>query len=201
DPAVQAPSFERLSSPNFQFEERIFTKAEQNYQIFLTSSSITSPVVELYKTGVFHLMGEISGMTPVYSLHPPFLFYYEETNRDETSFYYNHSDSLISGIADNLEMLNETMQARFNTTLVFMPVPNKYTIYHKFVNNDPYDDFLPRLCNEVERRGVRTVRLYERFIGSKEILYFPTDSHWNAAGMNIALDETAKVLRPMLEGR
>ncbi len=199
DPAIEQPSAETFSSRYHQLEDRMFVKAEQNYQIFLTSSSITSPLVEWYKTGVFHLLGEISSMTPMYSLHPPFLFYYEETNRDETSFYYHHSDTLISAIADNLEMLNDAMQSTYNATLVFMPVPNKYTIYHKFVNNDVYDDFLPRLCDEAERRGVHTIRLYERFIDSKKILYYPSDSHWNLTGMNIALDETAKVLRSIME--
>ncbi len=76
----------------------------------------------------------------------------------------------------------------------------KDSIYHKFVHNDVYDNFLPRLCNETERRGVRTIRLYERFVDSKEILYFPTDSHWIGAGVNIALEVATRVLRsiPMI---
>ena len=152
-------------------------------------------------TFAFRWFGIISNATPVYSLNHPFLFYVEETTGQETGYYFPHSDSVIVAIAENLEMMNDALQRHYNAQLVFMPIPNKYTIYHTLVNSDTYDDFLPRLCGEAERRGVRTIQLFQRFKDSKDILYFPTDSHWNERGMMIALDETLKVLRSLHEER
>jgi hypothetical protein len=181
-----------------EITSRWFTNTEYNYEVFFSSSNVMTPLVELWNTAKFHLLNSISDKTPTYALAPPFLFYHEETARGSvTSFYYPHTDTLINAIADNIEMLNNGLFERCNLELVFMPVPNSYTLYHKFVNDDAYDNFLPRLCNEVERRGVKTIRLYERFAASNDILYFPTDSHWNERGLKIAVDEAVKVLSAM----
>ena len=184
------------------FERRWFTGAERNYEVLLTSSSITAPVIELWNTACFTVLGRISEMTPVYSLNPPFLFYEEEVSRVKlNSFYAPHPDSSVEEIADYIAAVRSTLQKRYNTELVFMAIPNSYTIYHKFVNNDIYDNYLPRLEKYLNQRGVRTIDLYERYIDSKEIVYFPTDSHWNALGCEIALHETLRQLREMGWGR
>lgn len=177
------------------FQERWFTHAEQQYQFLLQSSGLTTPLLEAWNTTLFHFLGKISGETPVYSLHPPFLFYADETVPDSaSSFYFAHPDGLVEMIADNIAELQQTLADRYNAELVFMPVPSKYTLYHSLLNNDPYDNFLPRLCAALKKRGVKTVDLYERFAASNDTLYFPTDSHWNAKGAALALMQTMKVL-------
>jgi hypothetical protein len=169
-------------------QRRWFTDAEKNYQIFLTGSFITSPAVELWNTAMFSALGRISEKTPVYSLTPPFLFYEEEVAHNRTcGFYYPHSDSLIDDIADVLATLNERLKVEYDADLIFMPIPNAYTLYHKFINADPYDQFIPRLDSALNKRGVATADLYTPFTTTNEILYFPTDSHWNARGVSIAL--------------
>jgi hypothetical protein len=176
-------------------KRRWFTEAEKNYEVFLTSSDYTSPLIELWNTFRFTTLKQISSETPVYSLNPPFLFEAEEISRnDETSFYYPHTDSLIAQIADNIALQKDVLLSDYNAELVFMPVPNPYTLYHTFINNDTYDNYLPRLCSELEKRGVRTIQLYEKFREAKNILYFPTDTHWNAEGAAIAVDQTMNVL-------
>jgi hypothetical protein len=135
-------------------------------------------------------------------MNPPFLFYDEEVVRGKnTSFYYPHTDSLVAQIADNIALISETMKSRYNTDLLFMPIPNAYTLYHKFINNDTYDGFVPRLEDELEKRGVKTVKLYQKFLDSNDVLYFPTDSHWNAQGVGIALDEIVVQLHSVSRGR
>lgn len=174
---------------------RWFTDAEKNYEIFLTSSDITSPLIELWNTLRFAVLGQISDETPVYSTHPPFLFEKEEVEAaSPTSYYYPHTDSLIASVAGNIAATARLLRERYGAELVFMPIPNPYTLYHSFVNDDPYDNFLPRLCNQLEKRGVRTVQLYQKFRKAPFPLYFPTDTHWNADGAALALDETMKVL-------
>jgi len=176
-------------------KRRWFTEAEKNYEVFLTSSDYTTPLIELWNTFRFTALKQISSETPVYSLNPPFLFEAEEVSRDEvTSFYYHHTDSLIAQIADNIAVQRDTLLANYNAELVFMPVPNPYTLYHAFINNDSYDDYLPRLCAELEKRGVRTIQLYQKFREAENILYFPTDTHWNAEGAKIAVDQAVSVV-------
>ena len=180
------------------FERRWFTDAEKNYEILLTSSSVTAPIIEVWNTMCFSVLGRISEKVPVYSLSPPFLFYDEEVVQGKTtSFYYPHTDSLIAQIADNVAAISSALKEQYNTDLLFMPIPNAYTLYHTFINNDQYDGFVPRLESALEERGVKVVKLYQKYVDTKDILYFPTDSHWNAQGVAIALEETLSELRRM----
>ena len=191
---VSRPPEPRLSSWEL-VERRWFTDAEKNYEILWTSSTVTSPLIEWWNTACFTLLGRISDQTPVYSLHPPFLFYEEDVSHEKVNgFYYPHPDSLIEDIADNIDAARMLLKERYNADLLFMAIPNAYTIYHRFVNNDAYDDYLPRLEMQLNRRGVRTIDLYRKFCESKEVVYFPTDSHWNARGAAIALQQTLEQL-------
>jgi hypothetical protein len=180
---------------------RWFTEAERNHEVFLTSSDCTAPVVEVWNTFRFLSLGQISGETPVYSLTPPFLFEKEEALPGSvTSFYYPHTDSLVEAVADVIGEMGEILRTRYNAELVFMPVPGSYTLYHGFVCADTYDEFLPRLCAAVERRGTRTIPLYRVFRDSDEVLFFPTDTHWNAKGAGLALREILRVVEEVRAG-
>jgi len=175
--------------------DRWFVNSERNYAFFLNNSIFFSPIVERWNSMNFNVLGRISRNTPVFSINPPFLFLAAETDPNlVSSFYCEHSDAVITRIAANLKTMRENLDRTCNVELIFMPVPNKYTICHGIVNKDSYDLFVPRLCSELERRGVATIRLYEKFISSPDQLYFPTDTHWNANGISIALDETRKTL-------
>ena len=172
-----------------------FTGAEKNFQVLMTSSNLTSPVMELWNTFRFVAFKQISEETPLYSLDPPFLFDKEEVVQNlTTSYYYPHTDTLIDQIASNILLYKKLLQSRYNAELVFMPVPNPYTLYHTLINSDPYDGFVPKLCGKLERKGVRTISLYDKFCESKKRLYFPTDTHWNADGVQIAVDQTVNLL-------
>jgi hypothetical protein len=200
DPIINPPGSEDVRSPlSRTFDElrdRWFVKSESNYQYFLRNCFLTSPIIEIWNSLNFEFLNRISKTTPVYSVAPPVLFLYSETEPQlPSSFYYPHSDQLISTIADHFKVIKDELFSRYNTELIFMPIPNKYTIEHKVINSDAYDDFLPKLYAELEKRNVRTVRLYEKLSSSNEELYFPTDTHWNGKGVSLALDELLKVLR------
>ncbi len=178
-----------------EIEQRYFTDAETNVEVVLFSSDITSPIVEAWNTLRFNVLGQISDETPLYSLHPPFLFYKEETAPGmHTSFYYPHPDRLVDQIADNLARMDSALRSNYNAVLLFMPIPSAYTLYHTMINNDTYDNYLPRLCRELEKRGVKTIQLYDLFRSSPKVLYLPTDTHWNADGARLATDQAAAVV-------
>ena len=75
-----------------------------------------------------------------------------------------------------------------------MPVPNKFTIYgyritkNKY-NDATYDGFLPRLYGALERKGVKFVNIYDKFMKSDELIYWQEDTHWNQTGRYKALME------------
>ena len=176
----------------------VFADDEQGFRAIFAFSRLTRPVAEALFTLRFSLFGAISEQCPVYSLNPPFLFLRQETDHDlPSSFYQRHDDALIGRLADNIVKVRDALKPDANTEFVFMPVPGKYTVYHVLLNNDPYDRFLPRLCDAVERKGVRTVRLYEKFAAEPGFTFYPTDSHWTPRGNEIALDETMKVLHDL----
>ncbi len=76
-----------------------------------------------------------------------------------------------------------------------MPVPNAMSLYHDPSVHGAYDGFLPRLCDAVEKRGVKVIRLWEPFKSAAEPVYYPADTHWNAAGVEIALRGALRAAR------
>jgi hypothetical protein len=73
-------------------------------------------------------------------------------------------------------------------------MPAKYTVYHGILNDDPYNQFLPRLYSGLEKRGVRYVNVYDAFMNSRDTLYYRTDSHWNQKGIDLAYALTVEYI-------
>jgi len=62
------------------------------------------------------------------------------------------------------------------------------------LNDDPYNDFLPRVYTGLEKRGIPAIPLYEDYKNSEELLFFGTDVHWNVKGLSIAIDNTVELI-------
>jgi hypothetical protein len=176
----------------------IFVKdSEVRYSLFLTRSYFTEKIYSLIATFKFDVFGYIAETTPAYALNQdvPWLFYYEEVNEDNTSFYYQHNDADIETYCNNIADLRKKLKDRYNLDMLFLPMPCKYTVYHKFINEDPYNNLLPRIYKGLEKRGVPVIKVYDDYVQSNEILYFGTDTHWNTRGLDIALSRTLQYLK------
>jgi len=163
---------------------------DERYIFLLKNNVATRPIFEALSTAGFHWFGKISSSTPVYSLKPPLLFFEEETGlgAENPSLYTQHSDALVQRMAHNIANLRDGLRSQYGLDMVFMPIPNKLTIYGKFADaTTPYDNFLPRLLDALEHQGVKTIRLYEAFRASPELLYFASDTHWNCRGIDLAV--------------
>ena len=170
---------------------------ELKYTTLLARSYPTTHIYSNMATFRFDTYKYISTMTPEYSLdeEDPWLFSWRQLKEDNPGgFYYNHPDTLIDTYCDNIAHLAAQLDKRYNLKMVFMPIPSKYTIYHTLINEDTYNNFLPRLYAGLEKRGIPVIKLYDRYKNSDEILYYGTDTHWNEKGLNVALDETIKTL-------
>ena len=166
------------------------------YWTLLSRNYLTTGIFSFITTLKFDVFKYISGMTPVYYLEDerPWLFYYEQVNEEESSFYYQHSQDEMDTYCDNIADLASKLYTHYNLKMVFMAIPSKYTIYHTLLNDDPYNDFLPRIHAGLEERGIPVIPLYEDYINSEEVLFFGTGSHWNATGLSIAIDNTVDLL-------
>jgi hypothetical protein len=175
-----------------QIANDIFANTDERHKLLLKHNFFMDTADACLNTLAFEHFKHISSDTPWYSLHPPFLFYGGEVS----CFQSKHDDAFVDQLADNVALLDRTLSERFNCTLVFVPLPNKVTLYSKLAGNEKYDDFLPRLCAALKRRGVRTVEVLPEFQKQSELLYWPTDTHWNDLGINIAVRQTLAMFPP-----
>jgi hypothetical protein len=180
---------------DFIIENAYPVDLEKKYSVLLQKSFLTHFIYKELASFKFNLFGNISSLTPLYKKNPPWLFYYQEVNKKTTSFYYKFSDEEIKSICDGIQELSIFLKDKYNIEFIFFPIPNKYTIYHKILNNDEYNNFLPRIYAELNRRNVKVCEIYEKFINSDKELYYPTDTHWNAEGVNLAVPLLLRFLK------
>jgi hypothetical protein len=179
-------------TPYEQAKNFLFKKnSEKLYATLLKRGYFFDGIYEFFASMRFNLFGYISPLTAKYSIaKDPWLFYEKEFGNEPGGFSYQYTDDEIERYADNIFALGKNMKDTYNLDLVFMPIPNKYTVYHDMVDNHPYNNFLPRLYKELDKRHVQYVNLYHEFISSTDILYYGTDTHWNKKGVDRALKLT-----------
>jgi len=177
-------------NPYFAFKDFLFNhNSEQLYALFLKRGYVINHIYSYFVTRRFDLFGYISPMTDKYKLQEvPWLFYAKEYNSEPGGFYYLYTDEELNTYADNISLLSRNFKSQYDLDLIFMTVPNKYSIYHTMVNNDCYNDFLPRLYTELEKRGVIYIDLYHEYKSSTDTFYYGTDTHWNKKGVDKALE-------------
>ena len=174
-------------------------QTEELYTKLLQRSYITTRIYEWIATLKFNLFGYVSRLTPKYTLkneEDPWLFYHREVSDEHWGFYYQHSEEEINTYCNNIADLAEKLEKEFNLKMVFVVVPNKYTIYHTMLNDHTYNDLLPDIYKGLEKRNIPVVKLYRPYLRNKEDkLYHGTDTHWNQQGIDIAVNRTIKVIK------
>jgi hypothetical protein len=163
--------------------------SEQLYSLLLKRGYLIHNIYSFFVTLRFDWFGYISPMTGKYKMQKdPWLFYSKEYGNEPGGFYYHYTDNEIKTFAGNILLLSRNLKENYNLELIFMPVPNKYSIYHKMINNDQYNNFLPDLYAELDQLNIRYINLYKEFTVSNDTLYYGTDTHWNKKGLDKALD-------------
>ena len=89
---------------------------------------------------------------------------------------------------------------------IFMPMPNKETVYFDLVPFDKQPQFLFQLDSILHQSGVETINtlsIYNGLRSSVPVLYKPDDTHWNAKATTIIAEEIVKhpVLQKMLQAK
>lgn len=175
--------------------------SELLYAQLLNRSYLTTHIYSAISTIKFDWFGQISSVTPLYSLdyERPWLFAGTQVGNTPRSFYYDHSDTEIKNYCDNIEALANKLESTYDLKFIFMIIPSKYTIYHGLLNDDEYNNFIPRIERELAKRDIPVVKLYNEFINNKDqdLLYYGTDTHWTEEGLEIALERTLDVINTL----
>ena len=171
------------------------------YGTLVARNVFTTGLYSASTTLKFDLFNYISDQTPVYTLEEemPWLFFHDQLNGEPSSFYYQHSQEEIDNYCDNIADLASKLKIHYNLKMVFMAIPSKYTIYHTLVNQDEYNNFLPRLYAGLEARGIPYIPIYDEFMKAKseDWIYYGSDTHWTQKGLDVALDKTLEVLEAL----
>lgn len=139
----------------FYILDKIFyRRSEELYDAMLKRSYLTTFFYSVNATIKFDLFGYISNLTPVYKKDRDnsWLFYYDQVNGKRTSFYYDFSQDQMDSICNNMAELVQTLKQNYNMDLVYIPLPARYTLYHTVLNQDAYNNFLPRLYEGLDSK-------------------------------------------------
>ncbi len=80
---------------------------------------------------------------------------------------------------------------------VFLPIPNKENIYHRYLPGGKRPVFLERLISDLDEKGVETVdtqKAFEDAFRRGVPLYLRDDTHWSAEAVQIAAGLLAEKL-------
>jgi alginate O-acetyltransferase complex protein AlgJ len=131
---------------------------------------------------------------------------------DRSMIFFQGSEALVPLEAPEAERVLRDLKAfqaylrRRGTELLFMPIPNKETVYFDKV---PGADAVPPtgledFISQAREAGIPTIDLqsaYERFRRrSHELLFFRDDSHWTPVAVEIAASLADPVIEAMLSG-
>ncbi|MFZ4590380.1 MAG: alginate O-acetyltransferase AlgX-related protein [Ignavibacteria bacterium] len=170
---------------------------EKRLNQLLQRSLITYEAYKYLASAKFDHLKILTQITPIYKAEPPWLFYYEDVNQSKTSFYYKFTQTELEILVMNAKKLQKELIEKYNLELIIMPIPNKYTIYNEKINTDKYNNIIPEFCHKLTENGIQSINLYDDFRESEKLLYYPTDTHWNQNGINIALLKLLEVLKTL----
>ena len=159
-------------------------------EYFFKNNIVIHPALKWLKNLRFAWFGSIDKAIGGYSTNPDMLFY----QRDLDFAMVAKPDQVLDRAADRIDGLARTLRQRYNLELLFVIVPDKYSVYRDYLNKEkPYDRYIPRLVSRLRDRGVPAVDLYSAYLRFRRKtgrpLYFAGDTHYTATGKMILVDE------------
>ncbi len=92
-------------------------------------------------------------------------------------------------IARALKKYSDELKLR-GTRFVFLPVPNKETVYWQLIPGKPEPVFMKTLLQKLKEAGVEAVDFYaalaDDYSKTGRFLYHADDTHWNPEGVRLA---------------
>ena len=184
------------------FLNAVYNKVVDNSDLeyFFKNNVLVYPLAKWLKNFRFAHFRMMDRSIGAYSEHPDMLFYSEDLDFAAQ----RKNDDMLESAARDIATLSEHLKRRFDLDLIYVIVPNKYSIYHRYVGNGySYDGFIPRLSKKLTAYGVRNVNLYSlysRYDKSGPLLYYATDTHYTPLGKRLLVDACLKTLEAARQG-
>lgn len=181
------------------WKEWIFDNKDVDY--FFKNNLVVKPFVRAIANLKFHLLDEIDPRIGRYSRDPKMLFYQESMEFNRRTKGREEAGQ----IEDNIRYLQEVLDREYNMDLVFMIIPNKYSIYGDYDPQPvPYDNFLSLVAEEFDDSPVPYIDvygLYSRYrqSGGQPLLYYMNDTHFTPTGKQLILDRMAPLVRRLMD--
>lgn len=77
---------------------------------------------------------------------------------------------------------------------IFIPIPDKETIYYDMVPYKNQPDYINKLCSKLSALGVDNINTVLVMSKEKQLLYHYDDTHWNQYGVKVVVDALKKKL-------
>jgi hypothetical protein len=129
---------------------------------------------------------------------------YPRVINNKNMFYQSiieNDSTRIKNISSTIELINgykkycDSVGIKF----IFIPIPNKNTIYYKDYGYHKQPDFLLKLLKEADNYNIQFINVQEIFsvytkLNPTNYLYQFDDTHWNSNGINLLVDSIIKKL-------
>lgn len=184
------------ASTNNELDALAFKMLKNNdVEYFFKHNIFVYPLGKWLKNFRFEYLKIVDKSIGAYSENPAMLFY----QRDIEFSKLKKSEAMLDTTADNIARLSATLKKRYDIDLIYLVIPNKYSIYHGFVTGgDSYDRFIPRLSKKLTDRRVKNIdaySLYSRFNkAGMPLLYFSSDTHYTAYGKSLLVDTCSEMI-------
>ncbi|MBU0647330.1 hypothetical protein KKC67_01145 [Patescibacteria group bacterium] len=200
------PSVETTSAPvasGLYQKLTIFLFNQTELEYFIKNNYFLKPIRLWLKQLAYQYFGDIDNMTSLYSRNPKMLFFSEEVNfnQDVNKLRPENMEKLI----DKIVQLNKELKEKYNLKMILVVVPNKLSIYHDILKNDPgYDNFLPLLQGELKKCNIDYVDLYQEYSSMHQrnrnfALYYSNDTHYTASGKMILVNKLLEKIKNYLK--
>jgi hypothetical protein len=171
----------------------VFFYADVNY--FFRNNFLVDDAVNFTSDFSFAYFRQINNNIGAYSINPNFLFYKEDTDFRKVI----RTEEEINETANKIEALNQKL-SKFNIKLIYVIIPDKYSVYNEFVNGTHQpDDYLISISQKLNAKGIDYIDLYSLYRQHKkltgEYLYYKSDTHFNERGREILIDECLKKMK------
>lgn len=126
----------------------------------------------------------VSHQSPV---DPKFFFY------EGFSAKIKYDDAKVNANTDTIAAYKAYFN-RMDIDFVFLPMPNKESVYYEFVPYEKQPDFLYALDKSLVEKKIKTVNTLALYNKNKptKLLYFPDDSHWTPEASKLTAEALVK---------
>ena len=174
----------------------VLNNGNKDFDYYFRRNILTYPLTKWIANFRFKFLGEFDSNIGNYSLSHRMLFY-----SGDLGFNYAHkSERILDLMATILSEFSQKLKQAYNIDLVYVVIPNKYSIYNDFVRPYFYDNYITQISEKLRAKGVPFIDLYSVYMNYRStddsrLLYFPSDTHFTPFGKGLLVEAAIKELK------